>query len=173
MKDSSFRLAPLGAEHDRGSFHCGEEALDRYFQTQATQDIRRRVANCFVAVDAASGQVAAYYTMAAASVPLVDLPPEEAKRLPRYPTLPAVRIGRLAVDQRYQGRGLGGALLVDTTRRTLQSPPAVYALLVDAKNDEAVAFYQRYLFRPLVSQPRTLYLPLVTAQKVLLGRAAQ
>ena len=168
MKDSSFRFASLGAEHDRASFHCGEDALDRYFQTQATQDIRRRIANCFVAVEAASGQVAAYYTIAAASIPLVDLPPEDAKRLPRYPTLPAVRIGRLAVDQKFQGRGLGGALLVDATRRTLQSPPAVYALLVDAKNDQAVAFYQRYLFRPVVGQPRALFLPLATAQKVFL-----
>jgi GNAT superfamily N-acetyltransferase len=171
MKDSSFRFAPLGAEHDRGSFHCGEEALDRYFQTQATQDIRRRIANCFVAVEAASGQVAAYYTIAATSIPLVDLPPENAKRLPRYPTLPAVRIGRLAVDQEFQGRGLGGALLVDATRRTLQSPPAIYALVVDAKSDEAVAFYQRYLFRPVVGQPRTLFLPLATAQKVFLGKS--
>jgi ribosomal protein S18 acetylase RimI-like enzyme len=170
MTDLHFRLAPLGAEHDRGSFHCGEESLDRYFQTQATQDIRRHIANCFVAFDAANGQVAAYYTIAAASIPLVDLPPEEAKRLPRYPTLPAVRIGRLAVDQRFQGRGLGGALLVDATRRTLQAAPAAYTLVVDAKNEAAVAFYQRYLFRPLVGQPRTLYLPLATAQKVFLDK---
>ncbi|MGA2882749.1 MAG: GNAT family N-acetyltransferase [Bryobacteraceae bacterium] len=168
MKDSPFRLAPLGAEHDRGSFHCGEEALDRYFQTQATQDIRRRIANCFVAVDAAKNQVAAYYTIAAASIPFVDLPPEDAKRLPRYPTLPAVRIGRLAVGQEFQGRGLGGALLADATRRTLQAPPAVYALIVDAKNDQAVAFYEHYLFRPVVGQPRTLFLPLATAAKAFL-----
>ena len=165
MKDSAFRLAPLGAEHDRGSFHCGAEALDRYFKTQATQDIRRRIANCFVAVEITTGVVAGYYTIAAASIPFVDLPPEEAKGLPRYPTLPAVRIGRLAVDEKFQGRGLGGALLANATRRTLQAPPAVYALIVDAKNDQAVAFYQRYLFRPLVGQPRTLFLPLVTAEK--------
>jgi len=168
MTEAPFRLAPLGAEHDRASFHCGEEALDRYFQTQATQDIRRRVANCFVAIDAASGQLAAYYTIAAASVPFVDLPTEQAKRLPRYPTLPAVRIGRLAVDERFHRRGLGAALLMDATRRTLQSPPAVYALVVDAKNDTAVAFYQRHGFRTLSSQPRTLFLPLATAQKAFL-----
>jgi GNAT superfamily N-acetyltransferase len=170
MTDFHCRIAPLGAEHDRGSFHCGEEALDRYFQTQATQDIRRRIASCFVALDAASGQVAAYYTIAAASLPFGDLPPEEAKRLPRYPTLPAVRIGRLAVDRRFQGRGLGGALLMDATRKTLQAPPAVYALLVDAKNDDAVAFYRSNGFRPLLSQPRTLFLPLATVQKALLNR---
>jgi ribosomal protein S18 acetylase RimI-like enzyme len=165
MKHSDFRLAPLGAEHDRGLFHCGDEALDRYFRTQATQDIRRRIANCFVVVEITTGVVAGYYTIAAASIPFVDLPPEEAKGLPRYPTLPAVRIGRLAVDEKFQGRGLGGALLANATRRTLQAPPAVYALIVDAKNDQAVAFYQRYLFRPLVGQPRTLFLPLVTAEK--------
>jgi ribosomal protein S18 acetylase RimI-like enzyme len=169
MRDFPFRLAPLGAEHDRGSFRCGEEALDRYLQTQATQDIRRRIANCFVAVDAATGQIAGYYTIAAASVPLVDLPPEETRRLPRYPTLPAVRIGRLAVDKRFQGRGLGAALLMDAARRTLPAPPAVFTLLVDAKNDRAVAFYRRYGFRPLISHPRTLFLPLATAQKALLG----
>jgi ribosomal protein S18 acetylase RimI-like enzyme len=169
MTESPFRLAPLGAEHDRGSFHCGEEALDRYFQTQATQDIRRRVANCFVAVEGDTAQVAAYYTIAAASIPFIDLPPEEAKRLPRYPTLPAVRIGRLAVDQKFQGRGLGGALLIDAARRSLQAPPAVYTLLVDAKSDDAVAFYQKFGFRTLASQPRTLFLPLATAQKALLS----
>src|SRR5271170_2313299 len=152
MTDPPFRLAPLGAEHDRGSFHCGEEALDRYLKTQATQDIRRRIANCFVAVEAASGLLAAYYTIAAASIPLVDLPPEDAKRLPRYPTLPAVRIGRLAVDQRFQGRGIGGALLMDATRRCIQSPPAIYALIVDAKNDQAVVFYRRFGYRVIASQ---------------------
>jgi ribosomal protein S18 acetylase RimI-like enzyme len=170
MKDSPFRLAPLGAEHDRGLFSCGEESLDRYFQTQATQDIRRRIANCFVAIESATGLVAAYYTIAAASVPLVDLPSEEAKRLPRYPTLPAVRIGRLAVNERFQRRGLGGILLMDATRRTLQAAPAVYTLIVDAKNDRAVAFYRHHGFQPMVGQPRTLFLPLATAQEALLGR---
>jgi ribosomal protein S18 acetylase RimI-like enzyme len=80
-----------------------------------------------------------------------------------------VRIGRLAVGEKFQGRGLGGALLVDATRRTLQAAPAVYALVVDAKNDQAGAFYQRYLFRLMVGHPRTLFLPLATAQKALLG----
>jgi ribosomal protein S18 acetylase RimI-like enzyme len=169
MTEPPFRLAPLGAEHDRDPFCCGEEALDRYFKTQATQDIRRRIANCFVAIEAGAGLVAAYYTIAAASIPLVDLPPEEAKRLPRYPTLPAVRIGRLAVDRKFQGRGLGGALLIDAARRCLQFPPAVYALVVDAKNDQAVAFYQRFGFQTFHSQPRTLFLPMATAEKVLLA----
>lgn len=162
-----FRFETLGAAHDRGAFRCGEAALDRHFQTHATQDIRRRVASCSVVVETLTGQVAAYYTLSAASVPLVDLQPEETKHLPRYPTLPAVRIGRLAVDQRFQKRGLGTALLADAALRTLQAPPAVPAFLVDAKNDGAVAFYERYGFRVLVGRPRTLFLLLATARRVL------
>lgn len=162
-----FRLDTLNETHDRTAFDCGEEVLDRYFRTQVTQDIRRHITNCFVAIESSTGQLAAYYTMASASIPTPDLPPELIKRLPRYPTLPAVRIGRLAVDRRFQGRGLGGALLADAIRRTLQAPPAAYTILVDAKNDRAVAFYQHHGFRSLASQPRTLFLPLATAAKML------
>jgi ribosomal protein S18 acetylase RimI-like enzyme len=162
-----FRVEPLNGGHDRAAFACGEEALDRYLRTQATQDIRRRVATCFVAIEIATGKLAAYYTIASASIPTPQLPPEIIKRLPRYPTLPAVRIGRLAVDLKFRGRGLGAAMLADAASRTLQAPPAVFALLVDAKNEDAVAFYQRHGFRPLASQPRTLFLPMATAGKLL------
>src|SRR5271157_5804280 len=106
-----FRFEPLSAAHDRTLFHCGEEALDRYLRTQANQDIRRHVANCFVAIEAATGAIAAYYTLSAASIPVMDLPVDVSKRLPRYPTLPAVLIGRFAVDRAFQGRGLGAAVL--------------------------------------------------------------
>lgn len=163
-----FRLEPL-ADHDRTGFSCGEPALDRYFQTQVTQDARRRVSNCFVAVEAASGQVAGYYTIAAASISLTDLPQEIAKRLPRYPSIPAARIGRLAIADRFKKRGLGAALLADAARRSMQSPPAVFALVVDAKNDDSVAFYEHHGFERFAGQPRTLFLPLATAEKMLLG----
>lgn len=165
-----FCLEALGERNDRANFACGEEALDRYLRMQATQEIRRRVSTCFVAVETATGQLAAYYTLAAASIATPDLPPEITKRLPRYPTLPAVRIGRLAVDSKFQGRGLGGALLADALRRVLVSASAVFALLVDAKDDQAVAFYRRYWFTPLTGQPRTLFLPMATAEKSLLGK---
>jgi ribosomal protein S18 acetylase RimI-like enzyme len=165
MSSAPFRMEPLGSGHDRSLFCCGEEVLDRYLRTQATQDIRRRMANCFVAIEVATGRIAAYYTLSSASIPMIDLPPEETKRLPRYPTLPAVRIGRLAVDQGFQGRGLGAAILADAAHRAMQSDIAAFTLLVDAKNEQAVAFYQHHGFRTLVSQPSTLFLPLATAQK--------
>lgn len=163
-----FRLEALSEAHDRSSFTCGREALDRYLRTQATQDIRRRIATCFVAVESATGQLAAYYTIAAASIPTPELPDDITKRLPRYPTLPAVRIGRLAVDERFKGRGLGGALLADAVRRVLLAPPVVFALLVDAKDDQSVAFYQHHGFQAFASQPRTLFLSVATAGKTLL-----
>ena len=163
-----FRFEAFGDNHDRAAFCCGDEALDRYFQTQATQDIRRRIANCFVVVEVATGRVAAYYTLSAASIPLVDLPTDETKRLPRYPTLPVVRIGRLAVDRRFQRRGLGELMLMNAVHRTMQDAAAAFALLVDAKNDQATEFYRRYGFRPVAGKHRTLFLPLATAQKTLL-----
>jgi len=163
-----FRLEPPSEKHERSLFRCGEGALDRYFQTQVTQDTRRHIATCFVAVEATTSTIAAYYTISAASIPLVDLPQDETKRLPRYPTVPAVRIGRLAVDQRFQGRGLGAALLADAAARALKADAAAFTLLVDAKNEQGIAFYQRFGFRTLSSQARTLFLPLATARKVLL-----
>ena len=163
-----FRFEALGDAHDRAAFGCGDDALDRYFQTHVTQDIRRHITNCFVVVEVDTGRVAAYYTLSAASIPLVDLPPDEVKRLPRYPTLPAVRIGRLAVDQRFQRRGLGELMLINAVHRTMQDPAAAFALMVDAKNDQAVTFYRRYGFRPVAGRPMTLFLPAATAQKTLL-----
>ena len=164
-----FRLEALTGARDRTSFACGQEVLDRYFQTQVTQDIRRSIAKCFVAIEAASGHTAAYYTLAATSIPLLDLPPEQSRKLPRYPAIPAVRIGRLAVGRRFHGRGIGAALLADAARRTLGAAPAAYALVVDAKNDRAVAFYRHHGFLPFLSRPRTLFLALATAARVLLS----
>lgn len=173
MTAPPFRVETLTDKHDRTAFHCGEVILDRYLLTQATQDVRRRVANCFVAIEVATGRVAAYYTLSAASIPLTDLPADISKRLPRYPTVPAVRIGRLAVDQEYQGRGLGAALLADAANWLMGADAATFTLLVDAKNEDAVSFYRRFGFRPLVSLPRTLFLPLATALKAVIGKSTR
>ena len=110
MSSAPFRLTPLDAAHVRAAFNCGSEPLERYLREQVTQDVRRRVAACFVAL--AEGQrIAGYYTLASASLLLADLPASVGKKLPRYPTVPAVRMGRLAVDQAFKGQGLGGALV--------------------------------------------------------------
>lgn len=162
-----FRLEGLQSEHDRAWFRCGDEALDRYLEMQATQDMRRRIATCFVAVEVSSARLAGYYTIAAASIPTIELPVEITRRLPRYPSIPAVRVGRLAVDIRFRGQGLGAALLADALRPAMLSPPVVFALVVDAKDEPAVAFYLHHGFLALANQPKTLFLPVATARKLL------
>jgi predicted GNAT family N-acyltransferase len=131
-----------------------------HYSLCATQDVRRRATACYVAIEAATGKVAGYYTLAAAGIPLAELPPDLAKRLPRYPSVPVARLGRLAVDQAYRGRKLGGALLWDAVQRSLRSEIAVFALVVDAKDAEAEGFYRHHGFVSFGSQPRQLVLPL-------------
>jgi GNAT superfamily N-acetyltransferase len=161
----SFVIEPLASAHDRRAFSCGVDALDRYLHTQAGQDIRRRISNCFVAVPRNSSIIAGYYTLAAASIPLTELPPEDTKRLPRYPVLPAALVGRLAVDRQYRKRSLGAALLFDAIQRAME--PAVFALLVDAKDDSAAAFYRHFGFQSFVSRPMSFFLPIATGTKLL------
>ena len=156
----SFRIEVLSARHTRASFACGVEALDVYFRTQVAQDARRRASVCYVAVADGTEKVAGYYTLAAAGVPLTDLPEPVAKRLPRYPSVPVARVGRLAVDQAFQGLKLGAVLLADATLRVLRSEVAVFALVVDAKNDAAEAFYRHHGFEAYGAQPRQLIVPL-------------
>ncbi|HLH21395.1 MAG TPA: GNAT family N-acetyltransferase [Chloroflexota bacterium] len=155
-----FRVESLTSAHDRIAFVSGTPALDRYFREQVTQDIRRRVSACYVALEITTGKIAGYYTLSAASVLLGELPQEMARRLPRYPSVPVARLGRLAVDQACRGRGLGSALLWDAVARAARSEIAVFALVVDAKDGQAETFYRHYGFVSFGSRPRQLVLPL-------------
>lgn len=161
MSRAPFRLALLDASHDRSNFDSGAPALDRYFKEQVTQDVRRRVASCFVAMTE-DQRIAGFYTLASASVPLTELTPEAIKRLPRYRAVPTVRMGRLAVDRAFKGQGLGGALLADALTRVARSEIAAYALVVDAKDEPAAAFYRHHGFIALPETPLTLFLPQAT-----------
>lgn len=164
---SGFRIEALGSAHDRAGFSCGVEPLDRYLKTQASQDVRRRVSNCFVAVPDGTAAIAGFYTLAAASIPVLDLPKEQTQRLPRYPVLPAALIGRLAVDQGFRGKQLGAALLFDALLRALRADPAVLTVIVDAKDATAEAFYRHHGFQPFSHLPSRLFLPVETAAKLL------
>ena len=155
-----FRVEVLAAGHARDTFDCGVEALDRYLAQQATQDVRRRASACYVAVESSSGRVAGYYTLAAGGVPLTDLPEALVKRLPRYPSVPVARVGRLAVDRAFHGQKLGGALLADAAVRASRSEVAVFALVVDAKDAAAEAFYRHHGFAGFGIQARQLIVPL-------------
>lgn len=165
MSGAPFLVVPLNEAHDRSTFHCDSEPLNRYLREQVTQDIRRRVAACFVALTD-DRKVAGYYTLASASLLLADLPASTIQKLPRYPTVPAVRMGRLAVDQTFKGQGLGGALLADALHRAARSEVAAFALMVDAKDEAAAAFYRHHGFIALPDLALCLFLPLATVQRV-------
>jgi ribosomal protein S18 acetylase RimI-like enzyme len=168
---AGFFVEPLGT-HNRAAFSCGVTALDRYFREQVSQDVKRLMASCFVAVDTATAGVAGYYTLAATSVPATELPPEILKQLPRYPVLPAALIGRLAVDTRFHRRGLGSAMLADAALRVVASDTKAFALIVDAIDDIAVAFYRLQGFSSFASRPMSLFLPVATAMKARTEKGA-
>ena len=155
-----FRIEVLTSRYNRKDFSCGDDALDRYFSERVTQDIRRRITACYVALAFETDCISGYYTLSAADIPLTDIPEEMIKRLPRYPSIPVARLGRLAVDLEFQGRRLGGALLWDAIMRSARSEIAVFGLVVDAKNDQAVTFYRHHGFVAFGSIPRQFILPL-------------
>lgn len=160
----AYRIEPLDQRHDRSSFTCGQPDLDRYLKQQARQDARRRVAATFVAVVHGAVAVAGYYSLSATGVPVHDLPPQTAARLPRYPLLPATLLGRLAVDRAHQGRKLGEFLLADALHRSLEQSTSIgsIAVIVDAIDDQARAFYEHFEFLALPDQPHRLFLPMAT-----------
>lgn len=155
----SIVLKPLGAGHDRSRFSCGEPALDDWFQHRAGQDQRRNVARIFVAVDSGLG-VIGFYSLNSFRLDFGDLPEELARKLPRYDGVPAALIGRLARDVRVRGKDIGAILLADAVRRILGAAQslAVFAIIVDAKNVRAEAFYEGFGFRRFPLHQNRLFL---------------
>ncbi len=157
-------IEPLGNGHDRSKFSCGVEPLDRYFRDLAGQDMRRNIATPFVLIHRATRGACGFYTVANTAVSLEELPPDVARRLPRYPLVPATLLGRLAVDVQHRGKGLGEFLLLDALRRSRAASyqMASFAVVVDAKDEAASAFYQKYGFRVLADTNGRLFLPMKT-----------
>ena len=156
-------------KHDRAAFSCGEPSLDTYLQRQASQDIKRRAAAVHVMTEAESSHIMGYYTLSAASVQLTDLPEETQKKLARYPNVAASLIGRLAVDEQHKGKGLGAQLLRDALLRSLAQSRelAIAVVMVDALNENARRFYERYGFVEVPSQENRLYIPMGTVEQSL------
>jgi ribosomal protein S18 acetylase RimI-like enzyme len=166
----SFRIEPLSADHDRSHFLSGSYTLDRYFREQASQDIRRRIATCFVAINVTRQDVVGYYTLTATSIALNALSPDIVKKLPRYPVVPAVLLGRLAIARDFQGQRLGGVLLADALKRVARAELGVFAMVVDAKDAPAQRFYEHYGFTLLPGKTRRLCLPISVALQRLTAR---
>ena len=150
------------AIHDRQEFECGVPVLDEYLRRFAEQHRRRGISSVYVLTDSAQpARILGYYTLSAAEVDAGRLTEVERKKLPRYP-VPCFRLGRLACRSDQQGRGLGKVLLGCAVDRCLKARQqvAAYALVVDAKDDAAKAFYVHFGFKPLLDAPMALFLPL-------------
>jgi predicted GNAT family N-acyltransferase len=163
-----FRVEPLSSKHDRAAFSCGEAVLDTYLRTQAGQDIKKRVAAVFVLTPDGT-TVAGFYSLSQYSVELGAVPDEVARRLPKYPLVPATLLGRLAVARDYRGRGLGEHLLMDALKRSLDASKLIGsdAVVVDAKDENAATFYSKYGFIQLPRIPHRLLLPMRTVEEMM------
>lgn len=156
------------SRHDRAAFSSGQPSLDVYLQKQASQDLKRAVAAVFILRDEGSSQVLGYYTLSAYSIELSQVEEALARRLPRYPLLPATLLGRLAIDEAAQGQGLGALLLLDALQRSLRTAAQIasMAVVAEAIDEGAARFYAQYGFMAFGQESQKLYLPMEAIAKL-------
>jgi GNAT superfamily N-acetyltransferase len=161
-------INPLTKSHERKSFDCGHEDLNRYLREQARQDAEKRVAAPFVLTQPSDPKVLGFYTLSSSIIPFDELPEELMKRLPRYGQLPVTLLGRLAADRSAGGQGAGEFLLVDALGRSLEAAQqiAAMAVIVDAKNERAESFYRHFDFQPFQKTPLRLFLSMAQIAKL-------
>jgi GNAT superfamily N-acetyltransferase len=161
------RFSPLSAEADKNAFSCGVPELDNYLRHQAGQDAARGFATVIVAFPGENpSTIIGYYALSAASIPLISLPEDISKKMPRYRNVPAVLLGRLAVSQIMQRRHIGSLLLFDALKRACANELAWAVFLVDAKNDRAVAFYDKFRFARFQQSPYSLWITRKQAERL-------
>lgn len=159
-------IEPMGKHHDRASFTCGVPELDRYIREQASQDVKRRISSVFIATE--DTKIIGFFTLSATAISHDSLPVEIRRKLPKYP-IPALLLGRLAVELSFKGKNIGKALLINAMKRAIMASNTlgIYALVVEAKNETAKSFYQHFGFIALHDHPMRLFLPLDTIAKVI------
>jgi GNAT superfamily N-acetyltransferase len=138
----------LGKKHNREDFDCGKELLNNYLKTQASQDIKRKLSACFVVFENET-IIKGYYTLSNYSIPLSSFPEHIQKKLPKsYNSIPTTLLGRLAIDKKYQGKGIGKILLIDALKRCYEISLEIgsFAVVVDPIDEEAENFYKKYDF---------------------------
>lgn len=143
------QIVLLSHKHKKKEFECGKEMLDNYIRNQASQDIKRKLSVCFVWEDSETGFIQGYYTLANNSIPLDTIPDKWRKKLPKsYTSIPTTLLGRLAVDKRFQGKGVGQILLVDALKRSYEIAGTIgsFAVVVDPIDTDAERFYKKYGF---------------------------
>jgi predicted GNAT family N-acyltransferase len=163
----SYLVDKLSTKHNRKAFNCGKVPLDNYIKTQVNQDIKRRLAACFVVVNE-KDEVKGYYTLSNDAIPMEDAPDDVKSKMPKgYGNLPVTLLGRLAVDEKSKGQGLGEQLLIDALKRSfdLSDTIASHAIVVDPIDEQAANFYKKYGFLTLDSG--RMFLPMKTVQELM------
>lgn len=154
-------------KHDRSSFSCGVDSLDDYIKTRASQELRKRISTPYVLTDSSNREILGYYCLSSYSIASTEIEESTVKKLPRYPLLPAIMLGRLAVDSGCQGRGYGDLLVADALKRSLELSKqlASFAVVVDAIDQKAAGFYQHHGFIKFPDEPMKLYISVETIEK--------
>jgi len=157
----------LDSSHGKKNFVCGKELLDNYLHTQAKQDVKRKLSACFIMGEGKT--VKGFYTLSSTTIQGDLLPQEFIKRLsPSYKDLPATLLGRLAIDSRYHGQGLGELLLIDALKRSYDTSVTSIgsmAVIVDPIDEDAVRFYKKYGFI-LLPDSGKMFIPMDTVAKL-------
>src|SRR3990167_10281266 len=164
----NYIISRLDKKHIKDTFDCGVDALNHYLKVQASQDMKKSVSVTHVLTTADQHQVLGYYTLSYIGISPGELPESVIKKLPRYPTLPGILIGRLARDIQFRGKELGQYLLVDALKRSfdISTQLGSVAVVVDVKNKKASEFYQSFGFLTLPDNGRRLFLPMQTIKKM-------
>ncbi len=165
MKD--FVCEPLGHQHNRKNFDCGVPVLNEYLARIAGQDVKRKAAAVFVMTPKSEiSRIVGYYTLCSTSIELSSLPLAMTSRLPRYPEIPALLIGRLARDTAFPG--VGSLLLIDAIARCVRVATEIAAtvIVVDSKGEFATRFYTKFGFVSLPNLRNRMFLPLATAERL-------
>jgi len=155
---------PLNSKHSKSDFSCGKEMLDNYLHKQANQDIKRKLSVCFVIKEVETDLIKGYYTLSNNSIPLELVPNEIRKKLPRsYEAIPTTLLGRLAIDNKFQGQGMGKLILVDALKRSYELSKTIgsFAVVVDPIDKDAERFYDKYGFIKLPDSGK-MFLPMKT-----------
>jgi predicted GNAT family N-acyltransferase len=135
--------------HNRNDFDCGNELLNNYLKTQAGQDVKRKLSACFVLIETETNAIKGFYTLSNNSIPLNSFPTTIIQKLPKsYTSIPTTLLGRLAINKKYQGQGIGKILLIDALKRSFQNAQIIgsFAVVVDPIDENAEAFYTKYDF---------------------------
>lgn len=165
---NGYLIEQLDKSHNKANFNSGEDSLNNYLQKQATQDIKRNLSVVYVLLDPDTRNVLGYYTLCASSILLDSIPQKHSKKLPRYPLIPVTLLGRLAIDIKLQGQGLGALLLTDALKRAAELSLRLgsMAVIVEALNSSAIAFYEQFGVQRFLNKTNQLFLSMSVIKKL-------